>query len=1117
MDDVLLQRFVAAGDQEAFAGLMAQHLDWVYGAALRQVGNHHLAQDIAQAVFVLLSRKAAGMAKGTRLTGWLFKAVRYAAMNARTTRRRRARHEQIAARSERDERPHDWWERIGPVLDDAVARLSRTDRELVLARFYENRTYDDIARGRGISADGVRKRLTRAVAEMGEFLRSRAGELPEEFDELMAGKMASVAPAGLAATIAASVGGGGASAVVTTMTGKIAKAFWLAKMKVAAAVTAGIVAAGTMGTVGVMVMTGRPGSSMPVSATVPAPAAMAAVAPSIPKVAMSAERENAVYVSFVVLADDAATAAVRKLGTPLGETDRGELLSVENQTLRKLLRDQWGAGVSEATIGDAIEVHADKPRSNMTVIGAYVRGGPTALPDKQWKYQTDDLTVYTARAAGGRVQVSMDQKTRGAFYPTTAKAPALPPAVVSRVSGMVALGRSVVYAVPAGMAGPRQWYRLAIVQAYAADAADAARMTHLEGTDPGATMATKAWLAADARQWVIEARRATLWQQRLAEADDAKWVWTLPNGNLIRAECVASPAVSPSLVWSPDGGRVRDVPADLRPWPRLQVRMRDAKAEHQWFELRDGATSLTLGAGEGEFKQIATLDLKDRASTTVNGRVYRLELRHGSFAPFFDNDPAQEVVLAQLDAAGKPLGKLEGHLWNASHQNAEQRSTHVFWANEGAKSVGVFARPRYWHTFQGIAAQPAAPPPSDAEVMASFAKPLETLVPPQDLDQYEDLFAKLRVKTLFFQLEAPGTRIQWFADRDGREYLDLGDAPTTDAGTFACDGARVYHWGGKAAASMSRWRGNTEIEGASLMRHWMQFDKQLVGRKKTGEAAVSGVMTTVYEGRFAAMGDVPGKIWIDARGRAVKCEVGASLVISLGYDLPDDAKRFAIPEEVKTQAKDGDAGLPVVEKMTSRPAVLEKSDGLRTVRLHQVVKGEGNAVYICFSTQLDAKAAEAVRLAPFGDHWGRGRIQTDGMPDFDQYRAMPVAYIHAPDRSMQWWVLMPPPDAPKGPWRVRLDLNPGTPNCLPMLERAGFSHFGTIEFDLPAVDGGKVTALDDWLKSVHGDVRSYTAATPVAQAKKVKPTHRTMQEFIDTAREDIQNVTKGGAVSYHTY
>src|SRR5215467_108099 len=95
MDDMALLREYALGNSErAFSTLVSRHIDLVYSAALRQVGNHHSAQEITQAVFVLLARKARSLSPETILPGWLFRTARLTAANHLRTEIRRVRREQ---------------------------------------------------------------------------------------------------------------------------------------------------------------------------------------------------------------------------------------------------------------------------------------------------------------------------------------------------------------------------------------------------------------------------------------------------------------------------------------------------------------------------------------------------------------------------------------------------------------------------------------------------------------------------------------------------------------------------------------------------------------------------------------------------------------------------------------------------------------------------------------------------------------------------------------------------------------------------------------------------------------------------------------------------------------
>jgi DNA-directed RNA polymerase specialized sigma24 family protein len=89
----LLRRYAEEKSEAAFAELVRRRIDFVYAVALRKVGGDaHLAEDVAQQVFVDLARKAAKLAHHAVLSGWLFTSTHYAATQlVRAERRRRAR------------------------------------------------------------------------------------------------------------------------------------------------------------------------------------------------------------------------------------------------------------------------------------------------------------------------------------------------------------------------------------------------------------------------------------------------------------------------------------------------------------------------------------------------------------------------------------------------------------------------------------------------------------------------------------------------------------------------------------------------------------------------------------------------------------------------------------------------------------------------------------------------------------------------------------------------------------------------------------------------------------------------------------------------------------------
>src|ERR1041385_1850127 len=135
-DSELLERYTQNHSESAFAELVARYVDLVYSAALRQVGHDtHLAQDVAQNVFVDLARKAGSLSDRAVLTGWLYTSTRYAAaMIVRREQRRRAREQEAHAMQEllRESSDPTDWDRLGLVLDEVMHELNERERDAIL-------------------------------------------------------------------------------------------------------------------------------------------------------------------------------------------------------------------------------------------------------------------------------------------------------------------------------------------------------------------------------------------------------------------------------------------------------------------------------------------------------------------------------------------------------------------------------------------------------------------------------------------------------------------------------------------------------------------------------------------------------------------------------------------------------------------------------------------------------------------------------------------------------------------------------------------------------------------------------------------------------------------------
>jgi len=162
--------------------LIRRHIHFVRAVALRRVGgDEHLADDVTQAVFILLLRKAHRISSEAGMTSWLYTTTRYAAANAVKMLRRRKFHEQrFAAPADTNSSQSDAVEtaELGLLVHQAIDKLPRTDRLCLVMNFLQEKTHAQVGTALGMSAEAARKRTGRALERVRELLAVRGAVVP---------------------------------------------------------------------------------------------------------------------------------------------------------------------------------------------------------------------------------------------------------------------------------------------------------------------------------------------------------------------------------------------------------------------------------------------------------------------------------------------------------------------------------------------------------------------------------------------------------------------------------------------------------------------------------------------------------------------------------------------------------------------------------------------------------------------------------------------------------------------------------------------------------------------------------------------------------------------------
>ncbi len=202
----LLRQYGRHRDEAAFAILVDRHLHLVYSAVRRQVRSPELAEDVAQAVFVELSRRALDLPAETHLPGWLYVVARRRAVDALRQEVRRAKREFAAIETATMTTPATNWTALEPVLDEAISALAERDRQAVLMRFFENKSFREIGAALAMSDDNAQKRLSRALERLrGTLARRGIATTAAALAASMSANAVGAAPLALKAKISSAV------------------------------------------------------------------------------------------------------------------------------------------------------------------------------------------------------------------------------------------------------------------------------------------------------------------------------------------------------------------------------------------------------------------------------------------------------------------------------------------------------------------------------------------------------------------------------------------------------------------------------------------------------------------------------------------------------------------------------------------------------------------------------------------------------------------------------------------------------------------------------------------------------------------------------------------------
>lgn len=597
-DQQLLDRYRHQRDCEAFAEIVVRHGQLVYATARRLAPAD--ADDIAQAVFCLLSEKAAALRAEPSLAGWFYQATRYCARNATKVRQRREHHERGAAAMRKEEQfatDGDYRE----VLDDGLAAITESYRQVLLLRYLEGLNLEQTAERLGISVPAVAKRAERGLEKLRKAMQ--AGGYRTSSTALgvaMVQEMSQGLPGSLMRKMT-DVASGSAGETITAMAAAAKRGFTVAKIMMMAKVVlvaglvggAGLTAAGVMGSSasGPIANEADPKSPGQVRLVRSKMWVDGTVAAALRAAGKSVDTKSQ-WFSAMLVSTEAVHRVLAKAQLSGGAVDLQQLYSPDQKMT-------W-PGYGPPPIGNGI----GQNRSSVVRI----------QPSFEGKRE------YQAKADGLQLQLALDGLK--AIYFSSAGETSVPASLV--FDGKVPGGMALVFVGGFEAEG-----------AYCLDIWEAVRMTNSQGRTMIGVGEGK-WFRRTPAQWREFIDRSLVWQEKGKTVERSDYLGQRVGAGVeVRVVGVGRPVRWPGCWWSPSGEPIREVsgePKTEKTVVALKVITRPEEEQsgpvrvqytHQWnqigehsvlpngeemvAEVPDESGKLTVKVADGKWRRLGTM------------------------------------------------------------------------------------------------------------------------------------------------------------------------------------------------------------------------------------------------------------------------------------------------------------------------------------------------------------------------------------------------------------------------------------------------------------------------------------------------------------------------------